>query len=185
MIGAPVKFTSIRSSPDDSAQILALKAAKPYRRSWCDCSDWRERLDIFGKFKRFCQACTRSFFFWFAVAFFAVLEPFLCAQHFDIGLKYAQVIVLGISSLLYVIQLIGVATAEWEKILLIEAMANFRTISISNTMKDFTVLKLLVFFTAEGEYILEGSMIALGWGLIFWRPGLATLRCFRVFRLLW
>jgi hypothetical protein len=148
-------------------------------------NDLRERLGIFGKFKRFCQACTRSFLFWFAVAFFAVLEPFFCAQRIEIGLQYSQAAILAISTVLYIIQLIGVATAEWEKILLIEAMANFRTISISNTMKDFTILKLFVFFTAEGEYILEGVMIILGWILIFWRPGLATLRCFRVFRLLW
>ncbi len=183
MIGSQVKFSSIKSLPSGG------NGSVGYGRqiSWTKFqeSEWKERLNLFGHFKRFCQACTRSFFFWVAVAFFAVLEPLFCAQRIHIGLKYSQVGILAISTLLYVIQLIGVATAEWEKILLIEAMANFRTISISNTMKDFTILKLFVFFTAEGEYVLEGSMIALGWGLIFWRPGLATLRCFRVFRLLW
>lgn len=33
-----------------------------------------------------------------------------------------QSVVLGISTILYAIQLIGVATREWEKIVVIEAM---------------------------------------------------------------
>jgi hypothetical protein len=150
-----------------------------------DSEQWKERLNLFQHLKRFCQACTRSFIFWFFVALFLLVEPLLCASRQQYALIYTEVVVLAVSTTLYFIQLIGVATAEWERILLIEAMVNFRTISISNTMKDFTLLKLLVFFSAEGEYILEGGLLVLGWIFIFWRPGLASLRCFRVFRVLW
>lgn len=146
---------------------------------------WYDRLNLLHKLKRFCQACTRSFTFWCMVALFTMAEPILCSRYPTPEVIYIQVSVLAVSTILYFIQLIGVATAEWEKILLIEAMSQFKTIHISNSMKDFTALKLFVFFTTEGEYILEGTMIGLGWSMIFWRPGLATLRCFRVFRLLW
>lgn len=139
----------------------------------------------FEKMTRFCQMCTRRYSFWVAVAVFACLEPILCSTYPTIRIRVVQTFVLAVSTILYMIQLIGVATREWEKIVVIEAMARLGTISIKNPLKDFTALKLLVFFAAEGEYVLEGIMIAVGWILIWWRPGLATLRCFRVFRILW
>eukprot|EP01032_Pedospumella_encystans_P019654 gene19654-22351_t len=52
-------------------------------------------------------------------------------------------------------------------------------------VSNFTPLKLFIFFTAEGEYILEFCCLVGGWCTIFLWPGLAVLRCFRVFRLLW
>lgn len=137
------------------------------------------------RFKRFCQSCTRNYYFWVSVGLFALLEPILCSRYPTPPLLTGQAFVLAVSTVLYIIQLIGVATREWEKIVIIKAMSNFHTISITNTMQDFTVLKLLIFFGAEGEYVLEGAMIFLGWALIYYHPGLATLRCFRVFRILW
>jgi hypothetical protein len=143
------------------------------------------QFKIFEKFSRFCQSCTRNYFFWVFVAIFACLEPVLCSNYPTTPLIFAQACVLAIGTVLYAIQLIGVATREWEKIVVIEAMSRLGTISIETPLKDFTPFKLLVFFSAEGEYVLEGLMILVGWSLIFWRPGLAILRCFRVFRILW
>eukprot|EP01039_Chlorochromonas_danica_P011032 gene11033-12282_t len=124
------------------------------------------RFKVLEKFTRFCQYCSRTYIFWLLVAVFTCLEPILCSQK-------------------PVRPIIGVATREWEKIVVIEAMSRLGTINIKNPLKDFTPLKLLVFFAAEGEYVLEGVMLLAGWILLFWRPGLATLRCFRVFRILW
>jgi hypothetical protein len=118
-----------------------------------------------------------------AVFCFALLEPILCAYYPTQFWITLQAIVLAISSFLYIIQIVGVATTEWDKILMIESMAQIGAIRINGM--NFTLLKLFKFFTAEGEFLLEGSMILAGWILIFWKPGLASLRCFRVFRLLW
>lgn len=76
------------------------------------------------------------------------------------------------------------ACNEWEKVLAIEAIS-LGTMSSKMDESSFQPASFLAFFSSEGEYILEGAMLLLGWVLIFWYPGLATLRCFRVFRLLW
>jgi hypothetical protein len=150
-----------------------------------DTEVWVERLNLVNKFKRFCQLCTSRYEFWLAVGFFCLLEPILCSK-WPVGwVLFFQVIVLAISTLLYVIQLIGVASREWDKIIMIEAMSSLQSLAIPKNVMDFTLLKLFIFFTAEGEYILEFGCLLLGWILIFWHPGLAALRCFRPFRLLW
>lgn len=136
--------------------------------------------------KKFCQFCADSFIFWALVAALSIVEPILCTQYTHIGSfnHRLQVIVLAASSMLYFIQLIGVATREWEKIVMIEALTSISSLSVPKK-GDFSFLKLFIFFTAEGEYILEFICLAGGWSVIFIWPGIAALRCFRVFRLLW
>ena len=145
---------------------------------------WYERLNLFGKLKRFCQYCTGTFIFWLAVGITTLAEPVLCSRKPDPQAIFMQVILLGISSALYVIQLIGVASREWDKIVMIQALSMSST-SLIIPVTNFTPLKLFIFFTAEGEYILEFCCLFGGWMTIFVYPGLAVLRCFRVFRLLW
>lgn len=136
-------------------------------------------------FKRFCQYCAGSFFFWSLVALLTLTEPVLCARQ-PVGIVFTlQVLVLICSTALYVIQLVGVATREWDKIVLIEAMTSLNSISIPRQVMDISLLKLFIFFTAEGEYMMEFACLLGGWLTIFIWPGIAVLRCFRVFRLLW
>ena len=135
--------------------------------------------------KRFCQYAVRKFSFWMAVAAFALLEPVLCSQVQTTLNLVLQTIVLAISTFLYLIQIIGVATTEWDRIQAIQALGQFGSIFVHQSQNQLTLVKLFVFFTAEGEFLVEGAMILAGWILIFWHPGLAILRCFRVFRLLW
>jgi len=144
-----------------------------------------ERLNLFHQFKLFSQRCTSSFAFWSLVAVCAAAEPICCSYYPTVLNLFVQAVILAMSTFLYLVQLTGVASTEWEKIIVIEALSGFESVNINKAVKDFTPLKLLVFFTAEGEYILEGFMLTVGWILIFWHPGLAALRCFRVFRLLW
>jgi hypothetical protein len=82
-------------------------------------------------------------------------------------------------------QLIGVAANEWEKISAIEARASFKSISLPKSSQRLTLLKLWIFFTAEGEYMFEGIILGYAWVALPYNPGLAILRCFRVFRILW
>lgn len=150
-----------------------------------DRQKWFDRFNLLKKIKNFCQQCACSFYFWFAVAAFTFAEPVLCSYYPTSKIFMAQIAVLSVSTLLYFVQLIGVATREWDKIIMIEAMSSLSTMSISHNVRNFTAWKMFVFFTAEGEYIMEFCCLAGGWCTIFFRPGIAVLRCFRVFRLLW
>jgi hypothetical protein len=135
--------------------------------------------------KRFCQYSVRKFWFWIAVASLTLLEPVLCSRPVSLVNLVAQVVVLAMSTLLYLVQIVGVATTEWDKIQAVQALGQFGSVLMTKSESHLTLVKLLVFFTAEGEFLVEGAMLLSGWILIFWHPGLAILRCFRVFRLLW
>lgn len=135
--------------------------------------------------KRTCQYLIRKVWFWIAVAFFALIEPILCAHERTELFISLQYIALAISSALYIVQIVGVATTEWDKIQAVKALGTFGSVFVPKTQSQLTIIKLLKFFTAEGEFMVEGLMLLAGWILIGWHPGLAILRCFRVFRLLW
>lgn len=140
-----------------------------------------------GMPKRFCQACVRRARFWCLVAALALFEPVLCARAQTPFNLFLQYLALAVSTGLYFIQIVGVATTEWDKIQAIQALGGLGSIFVrkGDTTNQFTVVKLVTFFTAEGEFLLEGIMLFAGWALIGWHPGLAILRCFRVFRILW
>jgi hypothetical protein len=135
-------------------------------------------------FAKACQACTDNFYFWIIVALFALFEPLLCSKYPTPVLLSVQYAVLAVSTMLYVIQLIGVASREWEAIQDMQMGLEEHDFSIvpSNGAK---VLKLFIFLMNEEEYFFEMMCLTLGWALIFPYPGIAALRCFRVFRLLW
>jgi hypothetical protein len=137
-------------------------------------------------FARMCQYCTNSFVFWLAVGIFTLSEPLICAYGYPSGsLLQLQILNLAISTVLYIIQLFGVATIEWEKIHQMQmAMYDDHLVPVTN-MHDKKFLKLFIFFTTEGEYMFECACLVLGWASITLNPGIATLRCFRVYRLLW
>lgn len=109
----------------------------------------------------------------------------MCAYYPSTFLHYLQFAVLGLSTILFFMQLVGVAANEWAKISAIEALASFKGLSIRRKASNLTWLKLWIFFTAEGEYFFEGIILIYAWVTLPYRPGLAILRCFRVFRLLW
>jgi hypothetical protein len=135
--------------------------------------------------KRFCQWAVGKFRFWAAVALFTLVEPVLCAQDRSPFNEFLQFLVLIVSTFLYLVQIVGVATSEWDRIQAIRALGSFGTVTFSENESRISSVKMLKFFTAEGEFMLEGLMLTAGWILIKWHPGLAILRCFRVFRLLW
>lgn len=135
-------------------------------------------------FAKACQVCTDNFYFWIVVALFALFEPLLCSKYPTPVLLSIQYAVLAVSTMLYVIQLIGVASREWEAIQDMQMGLEEHDFSLapSNGAK---VLKLFIFLMNEEEYFFEMMCLTLGWALIFPYPGIAALRCFRVFRLLW
>ena len=140
-------------------------------------------VNITNSVKMLSQWITSSGYFWCLVAACAIVEPILCASYPEGSILLAQKIVLIVSSVLFVIQLVGVASTEWESILSMQT--GIESDVFTKKVNEMTLFKILVFFTAEGEYIWEFTCLAIGWIFIFTRPGIAILRCFRVFRLLW
>lgn len=133
--------------------------------------------------KKLSQLITSSGYFWCLVAACTIVEPILCASYPQGSNLLAQKVVLIASSVLFVIQLVGVATTEWESIL--STQTGIKSEVFTKKVNEMTLFKILIFFAAEGEYIWEFTCLAIGWIFIFTRPGIAILRCFRVFRLLW
>ena len=146
--------------------------------------------------KSSCHYCVKSFAFWAVVGLLIVSEPILCF-YFSYGLNYRlQVGVLALSSMLFVVQLVGVATVvsdairDIEQLLLQDGPRASSGLTMFNGPSSraeyqFFLDTLLKFFTSEGEYIFEFFCLLGGWITIFTYPGIAILRCFRVFRLLW
>lgn len=91
----------------------------------------------------------------------ALLENILVA--FPDSTFTAQVVVLGMSSLFFLLQYIGVVWA----------------------MKDNSILTRIVLYSKEPEVMLELVCFILGWSLLFRIPAMASLRIVRVFSVLW
>lgn len=139
---------------------------------------------IFEPFLWLCQRIVKHFTFWCLIAALLAAEPLLAVyQPVGIVLRI-QFGVLLLSSVLYIIQLVGMAANEWEKISALEAMSS-KTRNVIMARSHLTLRKLWIFFTAEGEYMFEGILLVYGWVMLPYRPGLAALRCFRLFRVLW
>lgn len=146
--------------------------------------------------KACCHRCVKSFVFWAVVGLLIVSEPILCF-YFSYGLNYRlQIGVLALSSILFVVQLVGVATVvsdairDIEQLMLQDGQRASRGLTLFNGPSrraeyQFFLDTLYKFFTSEGEYIFEFVCLLGGWITIFTHPGIAILRCFRVFRLLW
>jgi hypothetical protein len=105
-------------------------------------------LNIFDHVKRICQFCVGHVLFWLLVGALTVIEPLLCSQYPEGRVFRAQVLVLFLSTLCYGVQLVGTATKEWDKIVMIQTLSNVANSSAPPALiPDFTPLKLLIFFT--------------------------------------
>ena len=96
-----------------------------------------------------------------------------------------QQILLAVGTALFFIQLIGAASKEWDQIMIDEFADGKVSDFIPREIKKLSILKILLFFSSEGEFIMDFGCLSIGWLLLHDYPGVAVLRCFRVFRLLW
>lgn len=114
----------------------------------------------------------RTWLFWLNVlasVILGVAEPVVIAQQSWNQRSHtgAQVAILALSTLLYLIQL---------------------RITYNLIAADMTVAKTLAGRAAhifDGEVLFETACLAVGWIFLFESPGVAALRCFRIFRVLW
>jgi hypothetical protein len=138
------------------------------------------------RFQDFCEFCISNIWFWTVVFLSTVSEPILCSWNTNVGHVFVmQQILLAVGTALFFIQLIGAASKEWDQIMIDEFADGKVSDFIPREIKKLSMLKILLFFSSEGEFIMDFACLSIGWLLLHSYPGLAVLRCFRVFRLLW
>lgn len=81
-----------------------------------------------------------------------------------------QTVVLFVSVALFCLQVLGEIAYNRQRLLA----------SPQHAVRD-----IFVFFLGRGEYLMEGFCLAVGIVFLYTYPGIAAIRCFRVFRLLW
>lgn len=117
-----------------------------------------------------CIYLTNQFWFWMAVVLFTIGEPFLCAWN-DPIMFMVQWLVLSINSGLFAVQFLSEIGTSWK---------DMKKVTPAEQVKKSSFI-----FLFRGEFLVELICIGVGWSFIFIRVGVAILRCFRVFRLLW
>lgn len=136
------------------------------------------------------------YFFWILVSLLIISEPILVSWN---PYDYPNVIyiasgILTASTVCLGIQLAGRAydlflddeNFRREKVKLARAENNkemkltTNEVQLKDKMSIF--IKKVVF---SGAFVLEAACLTLGWVTLYTWPGIATLRCFRAFRLLW
>ena len=111
--------------------------------------------------------------FLFFTFLLCVVEPFLVCfpRHWHHGAMFnAQVGVLAGSTLMFFIGLVSVAQYY-------PPVYNKEDVKVNELEKYISMF--------DGEVILECVCLIFGWVFLFTYPGIAALRCFRVFRLMW
>lgn len=125
--------------------------------------------------------CYRNIFFWICVTGLCLLEPILVAKS-PVGFNLSlQKMILGISTFLWILQIFGELDYYWKSDIQ-------RAIKIKQDEKWYYLVcfqQCLVYLFHRPEYVLDSFCFGCGWGTIYFRPGFAALRCYRVYSLLW
>jgi hypothetical protein len=140
------------------------------------------------EYVQICSFLVTQYYFWVSVACCALLEPILCAYYPSFGIKVAQIVILFLAAFLFVIQSVGEVAANWTTIVGVEDAADVISkiiISSKPNGKRSVYVKCANFLLYKGRNIVECVCFITGFVFIWRRPGIAALRCFRVFRLLW
>jgi hypothetical protein len=138
-----------------------------------------------------CSFLVTQYYFWVSVACCALLEPILCAYYPSFGIKLAQIVILFVAAFLFVVQSVGEIAANWTNIVGavgVKDDADVISKIIINSKpngKRSVYVKCANFLVYKGRNIVECVCFITGFVFIWKRPGIAALRCFRVFRLLW
>jgi hypothetical protein len=132
------------------------------------------------------------YFFWILVSLLIISEPILVSWNpYDWpNVIYIASGILSASTVCLIIQLLGKAYD------LFQDDENFRKekhkrnkMKLSTDEEQVHIKdKFHVFFMKvvfSGSFLLEAACLSFGWVTLYTWPGLATLRCFRAFRLLW
>lgn len=124
-----------------------------------------------------CRILYKTYNFWLSSIICILAEPILCVYSYNNISLIIQKIIIAFSAILFFIEIIGHITSidVWDNVIVIDEEIN--------NYKFFK--RILLKILGTGNYVLEGLCIIGGALSISTNPGIAALRCFRVFRLLW
>lgn len=142
-----------------------------------------------------CSIVYRNPMFWALVTLLIMSEPILTSwdPEEDSRIIDAAIAIMAFSTLFFFIQVAAKVYSNNDQALQAQALAKSK--GKSGTKKSVTVdedsslWQKLLLSTVEvvftGSFILEFFTLLIGWIFIFYKPGIANLRCFRAFRILW
>ena len=145
-----------------------------------------------GDIWKACYDMTVVPWFWILCTILLVSEPCICSydpNEYEYVITASWIIIL-MSTVFLFIQLGGKTYALDEKNLMEKVKelhsrhnkgGDIAEDEITGTKKLVTLGRIVL----SGSFVLELVCISLGWIFIFYRPGIAALRCFRMFRVLW
>lgn len=146
-----------------------------------------------GDLWKACYDITMHPIFWIIVTALVCSEPCLCSYdpyEYD-GVLTASWVILAVSTVCFVIQVSGRTYILDERALLEKAqelhsrhnknMQFDADAATSGTNKLVTVARIMF----GGSFVLELGCLAIGWIFLFYLPGIAALRSFRMMRVLW
>jgi len=143
-----------------------------------------------GNVWKLCYDITCWYWFWILVTVLILAEPCLVSWN---PYLFPNVVIISssvmtASSVCLAIQLAGraynltddVFEKEAQKSKIMDNLQEDGTPKLAD--KIWITFRKLIF---SGSFVLEGGCLFIGWAFLFYRPGMATLRCFRAFRILW
>jgi hypothetical protein len=144
-----------------------------------------------GDIWKACYDITVWPFFWIFLTVLLMAEPCICSYS---PYEYRNVIraswiIIALSSFCLLIQIGGKTYVIDEKSIMDKARElHMRQKGTTAGEEEITTSKKWVTMARimfSGSFVLELFCITIGWVFIFYRPGIAALRCFRAFRVLW
>ena len=140
--------------------------AMTYEQFWSDVGN--------RKVLRICYHITRSILFWILYTAIIFLEPFLCSYdpYKRKSVWDTQKVFIGIASVGLIFQLGGLMYVK-------KRDTQFK--------KQKRISHWLIFTSTRksSSFVLESTCLLCGWVFIWDYPGIAALRCFRLFRIMW
>ena len=176
------------SDDSDSDSDLSRESAEDTRRGRRDSSVLALATDLQTcNFHKFMHRLTGMISFWILVTIMIVAEPMIVSWNpYEDNWAFAVAgVIIAISSVLLVVQVGGKTYEMDEEWLAKQSQGRSRKDKEEKMAipENITIRVKHVLFS--GSFILEFACLLCGWVFLYYRPGIATLRCFRAFRILW
>ena len=129
--------------------------------------DEKSKWSIFLYIWSFGRHCYSNIFFWLCTTGLCMLEPILVARE-PVGFNLKlQKIILGISTFLWFLQLIGELDYYWKS----DIQRNIKHHQGAKWYHLSCAQQCFVYLFHRPEYVLDTFCLGCGWGTIYFRPG--------------
>lgn len=173
-----IQYISISEKRVDGATVEAVDV---------EAHDEEEALSVVGVVG-LANSVYLDYRYWALHTALIIVEPILCSRDTPDrpGVRISEIIIMAVSTLLLLVQVILLSKRTWTAL-----RANRRWSSIS-AGGNAVMLRNYIEVMLTNDHVslqtpgvlIEVACLLCGWVFIFPRPGVAVLRCFRVFRML-